>query len=212
MMNRINRRQFLIVFVGLTITGVFILSILRSKLYELRELITRLTSPRLDRGSPVGVLSQQEMRTIIALSETLMPRIEGSEVYNGLIKDRVNYRTNNVRGYLKEYRNAVKLLEETSKKVIGGKKFSELNLSERDRVVGSILWRYSSEEALKRRLERIFIFRRKIAFRDFVVRDILVTLFQKSSVGWAIVGYSHYPGVPAADPRDYTRALEPSVK
>jgi hypothetical protein len=205
----INRRRFLIVFIGLTISGVAVLFVLRNKLYNLRGLIARLINPRLDEDSPVGILSEEEMKTIIALSEVLIPTVEKSGANSEFSRSHVNYKTKNVKGYLKEYRNAEKLLQETSKKVIvSDRKFYELNLPERDRVLGSILWRYRSGEFVKPRLERIFSSRRKMAFRDFVVRDILIASFQQTPVGWAIVGYCHYPGVPAADPRDYTKPLE----
>ena len=208
-----NRRKFLTIFIGLTITGIAVLFVLRNKLYDLRKLVYRLINPRLDEDSPLGVLSEQEMKTMIALSEVLIPTVGRSEVNNEFISSYVNYKANNVKGYLKEYRNAVRLLEETSKRVIGNdRNFFELNLSERDKVLGSILWRYQAEEIVKRRLERIFISRRRQAFRDFVVKDILVSFFRGSPiVGWAIVGYSHYPGVPAEDPRDYTRPIESSL-
>jgi hypothetical protein len=185
------------------------LFVLRNKFYHFRGLIARFINPRLDEDSSEGILSEEEMKTIIALSEILIPWVEKSGTNHGFIRNHVNYKTNNVKGYLKEYRNGVKILEETSNQAIGGdRRFYELNIRERDRVLGSILWRYSSEDGLKRRLERILISRRKIAFRDFVVRDIIVASFKEPPVGWAIVGYSHYPGVPAANPREYTEPLQ----
>ena len=208
-----NRRRFFAVLIGLTIGGMVVLFVLRNKLYDLRVLIARLINPQLDKDSPIGVLSDEEMKTIIALSEALIPWVEKSRANNEFIRNHVNYKTNNVKGYLKEYRNAVKLLEKISQQVIGRDgRFYELNLRERDKVLGSILWRYRSGEALKSRLQRIVSSREKIAFRSFVVRDILVTSFQETPLGWAIIGYSHYPGVPAADPKDYTGHPELSPK
>jgi hypothetical protein len=202
-----NRRRFLIVFTGLAITGVALLFVLRKRLYNLKKLIAHLRL-QLDEDSPLGILSEEEMKTIVALSEVLIPTFGKSGTNDEFIRNYVNFKTNNVKGYLKEYRNGVKLLDETSKKVIGGdRKFYELNLSKRDKVLSSILWRYRSGEIIKCRLERVLLPKRKIEFRYFVVRDILKVSFQQTSAGWAIVGYSHYPGVPAADPRDYTKPL-----
>src|SRR3990172_4470859 len=122
-----NRRKFLTIFIGLTITGIAVLFVLRNKLYDLRKLVYRLNNPRLDEDSPLGVLSEQEMKTMIALSEVLIPTVGRSEVNNEFISSYVNYKANNVKGYLKEYRNAVRLLEETSKRVIGNdRNFFEL--------------------------------------------------------------------------------------
>ncbi len=203
-----NRRKFLVLFVGLTVTGVAVLFVLRVRLNALKKLIVRLINPRLDKDYPSGILSDEEMKTIIALSGILMPTAEKSGVNEECIRNHVNHKTNNVKGYLKEYRNAVRLLEEASKKVIeGDRKFYELNLSERDKVLESILWRYRSNEVIKSRLERILVSKRNIAFRDFVVMDILEA-FKRSPVGWFIVGYSHYPGIPSTDPRDYSAPLE----
>jgi hypothetical protein len=149
---------FLIVFVGFTIISIALLFVLRDKLYDLRKLIARLINPRLDEESPVGILSEEEVKTIVALSEVLIPTVKEPGVNNEFIINYVNYKTNNVKGYLKEYRNAVKLLEETSKKVIGdGRKFSELNLSEHDKVLGSILWSYRADEVMKHYFERVFL-------------------------------------------------------
>jgi hypothetical protein len=193
---------------GLTITSVAVLFVLRDRLSALKKLVARLINPQLDKDSPLGILSEEEMKTIIALSGILIPTAEKFGINEEFIRNHVNYKTNNVKGYLKEYRNAVRLLEEASKKVISGdREFYELNLSERDRVLESILWRYSSNEVIKSRLERILVSKRNMAFRDFVVRDILAA-FKGSPVGWFIVGYSHYPGVPSTDPRDYTAPLE----
>ena len=200
-----NRRRFLIVFITLTISGAAFLVLVRNKFYNFRGLIGRFINPRLDENSSLGTLSEEEMKMICALSEVLTPLVESSGTKNEFMRNYVNYKTSNVKGYLKEYINGVKLLKETSKKVVSrDRKFYELNLPERDNVLRSILWEYGSEDGVMRRLERIFISRRKLAFRDFVVSDIIVASVKEPHVGWSIVGYSHYPGVPAARPRDYT--------
>ncbi|HEY7535919.1 MAG TPA: hypothetical protein VH878_08230 [Thermodesulfobacteriota bacterium] len=207
-----NRRKFLALFVGLTITGIALLFVLRNKARDFGKFIVRFTNPQLDKDFPTGVLSDEEMRTIIALSEALIPTVEKPRANDEFIRDQINQKTKNVKGLLREYRNAVNLLNEASKKVNGSDRiFSELSLSERDDVLGSILWRYRSDEVVKRVLERIFVSRKKIAFRDFVIKSILVTFFRVSpATEWAIVGYSSYPGVPAEDPREYTRPPETS--
>lgn len=209
-----NRRKFVIAFVGIVITSVLTLFVLKEKLYYyLKRQAAGLRNHQFDKDYAKGVISDEEMKTIIALSEVLVSENEMARI-KGFVREHVHYRTTNHKAYLKEYKDAVKLLGEKTKEVFGtNRSFFELTLLERNKVLGSILrkyrailWKYRADKSVPI-LERIFLSKRESAFRDFVARDILMAFYRYHG-GWALVGYSHYPGVLAADPRDYTRPLD----
>lgn len=178
--------------------------VLKDQLRKLMRIVAGRLHLKWGQPPPAGSLSAVEMQSIIALAEVLVPvGMLGNSA--DLVRDHVNDRTKNVYD-LREYRNAVVRLDETSHRIFGGaQRFADLTYAERDKVLSAILWRYRSGQYLKRRLERMFLSRRKLWFRESVVKDLLIAIFQKTPVGWAMVGYSHYPGVPAVDPRDYTK-------
>ena len=198
----IDRRTFLIS----GVCGIAATAVLVANGDRMENFILRYRRLKLDKTSPTGKLSTEEMTTILAAAEVLIPTEEKLDYLDDLIKSHVDRQTSHVKGYFKEYRNAAILLDETTSKVVPrGKRFSELSLSDRDKVVDSILWNYRADEALKHRLERILLPKKNLSFRRFVVRDILEAVFKKSpEAAAAIVGYPYYPGVPK-DPRAYTR-------
>lgn len=203
----LTRRRLLLAMLLLSAGIIFLLIISPIVLLNLKRRIANYKQLSLDKGYPIGMLSEKEMGIILALSEVLVPQDVTPEPRYVFFRNHINYKTSNVRGYLKEYREGVRLLEEATGEIIGANKsFSKINMWEREKVLESILWRYHSDEVIRPFLEKIFVSERTLAFREFVVKDILMA-FYGSSAGWAIVGYSHYPGVPAADPREYTRPL-----
>jgi hypothetical protein len=146
------------------------------------------------------------MATVLALSEILLPATENAHV-STLVQRHVTSRTQQHPGYLQEYQRAVQLLDERARRLGAmAPRFSQLSLADRQRVLGSLLWAYRGEDLLWRYAEAILLRKRVLSFRRFVVTDVLVAGY-RASYGWAIVGYSHYPGIPAADPRDYTRPV-----
>jgi hypothetical protein len=72
------------------------------------------------------------------------------------------------------------------------------------------LWSYDGRSVVRRTLESFSVSAEAAALRRFVVAD-LARAFYASPFGWRMVGYSHCPGAPAQDPRDYTRPLDPPV-
>jgi hypothetical protein len=209
--SELTRRRFLIVILVVFIGIALVLAVLPVRFLNLNRRIANYKKLSLDKSYPTGMLSEKEMVTILALSKALVPKDETLETGDDFFRNHINYKTSNVRGYLKEYREGVRLLEETTKEIIGANNsFSELSMSEIEKVLESILWRYRSDEVIESFLEKFFVSKRKLAFREFVVRDILKA-FYKSRAGWAVVGYSHFPGVPAKDPREYTRSIQNSI-
>lgn len=200
-----KRRTFL----ALTAGGAAVSLAGGAKVFRLGSRIPEYRRPRLDRKSPTGKLSPAEMATILSLAEILTPSESNSEKANKAIESHVHLRTTTQNGYLKEYRSAVLLLDETSRVQAGSSgKFAELSAPDRQRVVERILWKYRREQGRVRQVESIFSPAGHLAFRSFVVQDMLEAFFRElPAEGWVIVGYSHYPGVPA-DPRAYSRSPE----
>ena len=195
-----DRRKFLAIAAGVVAVGIASLSTLTSGLRGFRAALSAIVNPRLDPRSPVGLLTTEEMNTLIALSDVLVPAITPAS-HDDLVRDHVNSRTSATPGYLREYRNAVKLLEGRR-----SNRFAALPIGEREEIVGALLWKYGARDRKMHRLEQVFVSKARRAFRTFVAKDLIEALYG-SPVGWAIVGYSHYPGVPAADPRDYCRPV-----
>ena len=174
-----------------------------AKILGLGTQITQYRKPELDEEFPTGKLSAIEMGTVMALAEVLVPTEKKSERLYDVLRSHVDGRTLADNGYLKEYRNAVAFLDETAETF--RKKFAELPLSKREEVLQDILWEYGGKQTRVRQVEAIFSPAITLAFRNFVVKDILEAFFRKlPDEAWSIVGYSHYPGLPA-DPRAYTR-------
>jgi len=183
-------------------------SIASGKSFHLGSRIPQYREPQLDQASQTGKLSIAEMTTIIALAEVLIPNSMNSERVSGELRSYVDERTLGENGYLKEYRRAAALLDKTADSVKAGEgKFADLQVAQRQRVLEKILWQYRADQTRMRQFEAIFAPTETLAFRKFVVKDILRAFFSRlPAEAWAIVGYSHYPGVPG-DPRAYTRPL-----
>jgi hypothetical protein len=196
-----NRRRFLGLAAGGAAGGILGASLLAKGRGAVEAIVSRIVDVRLDVDANLGLLTEDEMRTILALAEVLVPPAPGAPAWGtDPIRDHVNRTTSGRRGYLPEYRKAVRLLQRES----ASTSFADRTLEERDRVVEAILWRYSGRDQRTFRRERFLVSKGRRAFRAFVVHDLLQAYY-RSPVGWAIVGYGHYPGSPAADPRDYTR-------
>jgi hypothetical protein len=204
-----TRRRFLtVLFASMGAIGALAASSRRFLEDLLPRLKARLNNkPTLDVNSSAGLLSEGEMKTILALAQTLVPGVAMAKLDGGFFTELVNHKTSTEKGWLKEYREAVGFLNETTQNINGkAKSFAELTPAERERVLESMLWKYRKGEgtSVRNQLMEIISPRRTLAFRAFVVRHIMLA-FSRSPAVWAIVGYSHYPGVPAADPFEYTR-------
>ena len=199
-----RRRTFLAVTIG----GVVVSVASGAKIFRVGTRIPQYRKPQLDDESPTGRLSAVEMTTAMALAEVLIPTDRKSEQIYDVLRSHVDGRTLADKGYLKEYRNAVALLDESAASASAADgKFSQLSVPQRQLILEDILWEYRADQPRVQQVEAIFSPARTLAFRRFVVTDILEAFFRKlPAEAWAIVGYSHYPGVPA-DPRAYSRPL-----
>ena len=194
-----TRRRFLALGAVLALFVGLGVSPLRSKVLDK---IVKWRWPGLDWHAPVGDLSVEESATVAALASVLVP---GNYPF---LMDHVARKTTTEPGFLKEYRNAVKLLNESTRRIWArDTRFENLDPGGRERVVESILWRYSADDKWTILLEKLVVSKRRLAFRWFVVRDLL-SAFYRSSAGWKVVGYTKYPGVPEKDQFEYTRPLE----
>jgi hypothetical protein len=162
--------------------------------------------PRLDERSGTGRLGEEEMREIVALGEALLPQDRDAAAAGAFVRRHVNERTTRKNGYLEEYERAVLLLQETTYKVLdSAEQFSALPMADRNAVLAALL--ESRREGIQRArnlLDRVFGSGEVPAFKVYVAEDLLKAYY-RSPEGWGVVGYSNYPGVPARDPREYTR-------
>jgi len=167
----------------------------------------------LDASAPTGRLSEQDMQTMLALLEVLVPRTlwPGREVMAVM----VHQATGNVKGVLKEYQAGLSLLDQSASKYSTSLRFADAGIEERQRILESMLWRYPGAKPgtllyykakLYRNLEKFFQFESQRRFRELVVRDLL-SRFYSGSTAWKMVGYRRYPGLPG-NPREYVRPLE----
>jgi hypothetical protein len=147
------------------------------------------------------------MREILALGEALLPQDQDAATER-FVRHHVNERTTRKDGYLREYERAVLLLQDTTREVLdSAERFSALPMADRNAVLAALL--ESRREGIQRArnlLDRVFGSGEVPAFRIYVAEDLLKA-FYRSPEGWGVVGYSNYPGVPARDPREYTRPL-----
>jgi len=158
--------------------------------------------PELDRTAPTGRLSEDDMATIVALAMVLIPADQSPGADEGWVRTFVLHRTEHETGYLPEYRNGAQLLDQLAQADFGSRRrFSQLNDAQREHLLRQHFDRgwlrlaaWTSYEA-ERRAYRVW---------TLVIKDLLQG-FYRSAMGWAVVGYTHYPGVPG-DPREYTVA------
>lgn len=67
-----------------------------------------------------------------------------------------------------------------------------------------------TRSAVRRTIEGFSVSAEVAALRRFGITD-QAQAFYASPLGWQVVGCTHYPRVPARDPRDYARPLPPLV-
>ena len=158
--------------------------------------LERRFAPRIDRSSPPGRLSRDEMDTVLAYADVLLADTGISRAARSELEQHVSDRCEHEPGYYAAYRLAVSVLDETERT-----RFARRSLDERRRVVhGRNLHRYDV-----RARDWLWSFdRQALAVRALVGRD-LVTGYFLSPSGWAVVGYAAFPGR-CRDLTDYTRA------
>ncbi len=178
----------------------------RHNRYRFKTMLNRvIAEPRLDESAPTGTLTDGEMATIVALALVIFPPDAGGDVAE-LARRHAADRCARLPGYLPEYQRATRLLDERSV-AHSAQPFAALPVAERDGVLRSLLWSYTGRRLVGtagRYVEQATVPAPVLAVRRFVISDLLAA-FYASAGGWATVGYTHYPGTAAADPREYTR-------
>jgi hypothetical protein len=194
----ISRRQFL---VGTAV----VMSAAGTAAYIARPHLRRLIQPTLDTTYPLGLLNNKEALTIATLGLVLAsPR---SVPPLGFFREYVDFVTQSLPGFLREYQRSAALLDEISVHVIPQKSegsFAHLTRNECDEVLGVLLWRYSGQDYIRPKLEKLFAGRDALALRTYVMQP-MIEYYYRSLYGWAVVGYESFPGHPPPDPRAYTR-------
>jgi hypothetical protein len=212
----ISRRGFLAgacVVAGMGILAFSGLRLMRNAYWHLH--------PKLVDDFPAGRLTLPEMTTILALVEILVPE--------HILPDRegririVNSNTENDGPqdddgpiYF-EYKAACKLLDKATLKLEGIQGFHLASTGQRENILRTLLWSYKAGEwnrpsyyigTIYASLERIFQSEAERRFREYVVRDLLRAFYIQYGVAYKLADYTHWPGVPASDLRDYTRPIE----
>lgn len=173
--------------------------------YLARPYVAKRLRPELDGIYPLGVLTDDEMRTVVALGETVAA--PDSLPPPDFFRDYVNSVTQMQQGFLKEYRRADALLNATSRDQFGHGgllPFANLPLSRRDKVLKKLLWPYPGHDRILRKVEKVTVSQDTLALRVYVIEP-LIEYYYRSPYGWAVVGYTSFPGKPPRDPRAYTR-------
>lgn len=160
-----------------------------------------LPLPVLDRTAPTGQPTAAELATLAALATLVLPSTAG-QAGRALVQRHVLEQSEQTPGMLAEYRRAVRLLDSSG---------SQRELPFRDRstevqlaTLRALFPPYGATDLVGRLRAELVASRDVRAARALVVSDMLGA-FYRSAEGWKTVGYSHYPGVGAADPLDYTR-------
>lgn len=164
--------------------------------------------PELDPKAPRGALDGGEADTIAALAEIVAPP-DAPPAALTLLRQHVERNAAEVAGMLAVYGASARLLDRSAEERHAAR-FAALTPARRDEVLNSLLWSYDARSAVRRTIESLSVSAEVAALRRFVIAD-LAQAFYASPFGWQVVGYTHYPGVPARDPRDYTRPLPPLV-
>jgi hypothetical protein len=196
----ISRRTFLIVTAA---TSAVAAVGYVAKPYVRSELL-----PKLDAAFPPGALTGTEMRDIVALGESIAaPEFLPPARF---FSDYVDAVTRNQPGFLKEYKGAVVLLTVASARVHDGgvsqHRFADLSFGQRDKALQTLLWRYSRDDDVTRKIEKFVCSRNTLAFRIFVMSP-LIEHYYRSAYGWQAMGYESFPGRPPLDPRAYARPI-----
>ncbi|MEP6572052.1 MAG: hypothetical protein ABJD11_05125 [Gemmatimonadota bacterium] len=157
----------------------------------------------LDEKAATGLLAPHEMSAIIGLAAVLIPSDQPFDP--DFFTRFVNRRTASAPGCLVAYRDAARLLLELGRKYQSPTvPFGDLPLHERSGILESLLTPYAANNRLMKSTEPLFTSESKQRLRKLVVHDLLDAWY-RSAGGWAVVGYTHFPGVPASDPLEYSK-------
>jgi hypothetical protein len=159
----------------------------------------------LDSRGPVGELSPTEHLTIHGLIEVItddatIPALE--------CRTFVNEKTNTIPGALDAYRRAIRLLNESSVRH-NHTDFSQLTITERDELLHRLFITFPHDEGMPQWARRVHLlsphtlslvfevgaFR---ALRHHVMPELL-SWYYTTKRGWAVVGWTDYPGIARRD-------------
>ena len=151
---------------------------------RLAQLVSLRFRPRLDATAP-GVLSEREMRTIVAFTAVLAEGRELTAREAGYVVEHVADRAGKTPGYLGLYRKTAGLLDR-----LAGASFADLQLEQR----ASLMVRYRLTDSDVRIREYLLPWGREaLGVRTMAVPD-LIGCYYLSPAGWAVVGYEAFPG------------------
>jgi len=147
------------------------------------QLVSLRFRPRLDATAP-GVLSEREMRTMVAFTAVLVEGRELAVPEAGYVVEHVTDRAGKTPGYLSLYRKTAGLLDR-----LAGAPFESLPLKQR----ASLMVRHRLTDSDVRIREYLLPWDREaLAVRVLAVPD-LIGGYYLSPAGWAAVGYEAFP-------------------
>jgi len=156
--------------------------------FSVKQRLRRLAfslRPRLATESPTGSLSSAELTTLISFGEVLVDSRDLTDEEKDYLRQHIDDRTRNDRGYLSLYRRTSSLLDK-----LAGKEFSKLPRENRSELLREHRLISSSVSAT----ECLLPFNReKLTVRTLAVPDLLAGYY-RSPAGWAVVGYESFPG------------------
>jgi hypothetical protein len=198
------RRRFLRSLLLAPVVGT--LAVWRFDPVGLTSRIRKPFQPRL-RNSPRGSLRDDEFRNIAAFGEVLIPVDDTPGADEAWVRDYVDRQTTARAGWLEEYRSAANLLDRLASEAGQKEPFSTLPFPVRDRIVSQ---NFPGNGTLAQWTFDLSICtaagRQKMRAWTLVARD-LIDGFYGSPGGWAVIGYTNYPGTAAQDPRGYTQPV-----
>lgn len=190
---RVTRRRILQLLLGAAGSALALLVFWRPQ--RLAHLVSLRFRPRLDTTAP-GVLSEREMRTIVAFTAVLVEGRELAPQEAGYVVEHVTDRAGQTPGYLALYRKTAGLLDR-----LASVPFEFLPLEQR----ADLMERHRLTDSDVRIREYLRPWDREaLAVRALAVPD-LVGGYYLSPAGWAVVGYETFPSR-CGDLARYTRA------
>jgi hypothetical protein len=177
----VTRRRILQVLLGAAGAALALLVFWRPQ--RLAQIVSLRFKPRLDATAP-GVLSEREMRSIVAFAAVLVEGRELAAQEAGYVAEHVAERAGKTPGYLALYRRTAVLLDR-----LAGAPFESLSLEPRT----SLMVRHRLTDSDVRIREYLLPWGREaLAVRALAVPD-LIGGYYLSPAGWAAVGYEAFP-------------------
>jgi hypothetical protein len=199
-----RRRTFLAWLAASLVAGVGLLFVKRGWLKE-RLLATsfglhaRETILGVDAEQGVATLNQQDETGLLKLAAAVLPSNAG-EASHAVVLDRLRWQATTGLGYADEFRRALALLDDETKRTYGKRfRFAQLGAPQAEAVVGALLEgivAYQLSAASTRDVVRLVVssrFRERYKMRRYVVNEIL-DAYYKSPLEWARLGYRSFPG------------------